>query len=155
MEFSSQLKEFIKKELVRYEVKRSAIIPCLFAVQKEQGWVSPEAITVLSKEMELPETWITEVTSFYTMFNRKPVGKYHVQVCCNISCSMAGGRELAAHLEKNLSAKAGEVSPDGRYTVSRVECLGACGTAPMMQVNDEYYENLTLESAEKLLREME
>ena len=104
--------------------------------------------------MEVPDRWVQEVMTFYTMFNQKPVGKHHVQVCCNISCAMNGGRELADHIEKSLGAEGGRVSSDGKYKVSRVECLGSCGTAPMMQVNDDYYENLTPESAVELLKGM-
>jgi NADH-quinone oxidoreductase subunit E len=145
---------FIKTELSRYEDKRSAIIPALYKVQEEKGWVSPEAIKELSSLMEIPESWINEVMSFYTMFNQKPVGKYHVQVCCNVSCAMNGGRELADHICKSLGVKDGEISTDGRYTVSRVECLGACDKAPMMQVNDDYHEGLTKESALEILKGM-
>lgn len=146
--------EFVKKELTRYETKYSAIIPSLYRVQKEQGWVPPEAVPYLSKLMDLPEAHINEVLYFYTMFNKKPVGKYHIQVCTNISCSMNGGRELANHLCQHYGVKNGELSADGKVTVSRVECLGSCGTAPMMQVNDTYIENLTPESAVKKLKEM-
>ena len=146
---------FVKKELARYETKRSAIIPCLYRVQKEnKGWVSPEAISYLSELMELPEVWINEVFNFYTMFNKKPVGKLHVQVCNNITCCMLGARELTEHICKEFSAKPEVMTEDGNITVSKVECLGSCDTAPMMQVNDAYYENLTPESAVKLLREM-
>lgn len=145
---------FVKKELERYETRRSAIIPSLFRVQKEHGWVSPQAVTFLSGMMDLPEAWINEVLNFYTMFNTKPVGKFHVQVCCNISCAMAGARELTDHLCKTFNVKEGEVSEDGRFTVTRVECLGSCGTAPMMQVNDKYVENLTIDKAEKYLKEL-
>ena len=155
MTISDQLKKIIKVEVERYETRRSAIIPVLIEYQKEAGWISPEAIEALSMEMDLPVTWVNEAAHFYTMFNKKPVGKYHVQVCANISCSMAGGRELADHLEKQLDAKGGEISSDGRYTITRVECLGACGTAPMMQVNDQYHENLTFDSAVKILKELE
>src|SRR4051812_34297536 len=87
-----------KKELVRYEDKLSAIIPCLYQAQKENGWISNEVVEHLSEVMDLPPTKIHEVAMFYTMFNKKPVGKYHVQVCCNISCAMAGGRELVKHI---------------------------------------------------------
>src|SRR5262249_44277661 len=97
-ELSKEGQEFVKKELTRYESKYSAIIPSLYRVQKEKGWVPPEAVTHLSKLMEIPEAHINEVLCFYTMFNQKPVGKFHVQVCCNISCAMNGGRELADHL---------------------------------------------------------
>ena len=144
---------FVKRELNRYEDRRSAIIPALFRVQKEnKGWVSPEAVTYLSQLMDLPASWIDEVLTFYTMFNKRPVGKFHVQVCCNISCSMNGGRELADHLCSTFDVKDDEVSGDGRYTVSRVECLGACDKAPMMQVNDSYYEDLNNEKAVEILR---
>lgn len=155
-ELSREGVEFVKKEMTRYETKRSAIIPCLFRVQKEnQGWVSPESIAYLAQLMGVPERWVQEVATFYTMFNKQPVGKYHVQVCCNISCAMAGGRELTDKICKSLGVEEGAVSADKRYTVSRVECLGSCGTAPMMQVNDDYHENLNADKAVKILRELE
>lgn len=153
-ELSKDGQEFVKKELTRYETAYSAIIPCLYRVQKENGWVPPEAVPYLSQMMNLPESHINEVLYFYTMFNKKPVGKLHVQVCTNISCSMNGGRELAQTICKHYGVKDGEVSVDGKVTVSRVECLGSCGTAPMMQVNDTYYENLTPAQALQLLKEM-
>lgn len=144
--------EFVKKELARYEDRRSAIIPALFRAQAEnKGWVSPEVITHLAQVMDMPEAWINEVCTFYTMFNRQPVGRYHVQVCCNVSCSMNGGRELADHLCEKFKIKDGDISEGGRFTVSRVECLGACDKAPMMQVNDKYYEGLTNASAVQIL----
>jgi NADH-quinone oxidoreductase subunit E len=143
----------VKKELSRYETKESAIIPSLYIAQKEnKGWVSKDVISHLAQVMEIPESKINEVFKFYTMFNQKPVGKYHVQVCTNISCALNGGRELANHLCHELKVKLSEVTEDGRFTVNRVECLGSCGTAPMMQVNDRYFENLTNESAMNILR---
>lgn len=151
---SKEGEDFVKSELTRYETNYSAIIPSLFRVQKEKGWVPPEAVPYLSKLMKLPEAHINEVLYFYTMFNKKPVGKLHVQVCTNISCAMNGGRELADHLCKSFNVKDGEVSADGKVTISRVECLGSCGTAPMMQVNDKYLENLTPATALQKLKEM-
>lgn len=148
--------DFVKKELTRYESRRSAIIPCLYRAQQENGgWVSPEVVEHLAQVMDFPASQINEVLNFYTMFNKEKVGKYHVQVCCNISCSMAGGRELTEHLCRTFDVKEGEVSKDGRMTVTRVECLGSCGTAPMMQINDSYHENLTFESAVKIIKELE
>jgi NADH-quinone oxidoreductase subunit E len=144
---------FVKKELNRYEDRRSAIIQSLFRVQSEnKGWVSPESVTYMSKLMDMPEAWIEEVLTFYTMFNKKPVGKNHVQVCCNVSCAMNGGRQLADHLCETFKVKDDEISADGRYTISRVECLGACDKAPMMQVNDDYHEDLTPQKAVEILR---
>lgn len=152
---SSEGVEKIKKELTRYETKESAIIPSLYIAQKEnKGWVNADVVRALSKVMGIAESRINEVFKFYTMFNQKPVGKYHVQVCTNISCALEGGRELAEHICKDLGVKYGDVTVDGRFTVNRVECLGSCGTAPMMQVNDRYYENLTPESAMNVLRGM-
>ncbi len=145
----------VKKELARYEAKESAIIPSLYIAQKENsGFVNPSVIHHLSQVMDIPEARINEVFKFYTMFNQKPVGKYHVQVCTNISCALEGSREMAGYICHELGVKYDEVTADGRFTVSKVECLGSCGTAPMMQVNDYYHEKLTPESAMNLLRGM-
>jgi NADH-quinone oxidoreductase subunit E len=145
----------VKKELARYEVKESAIIPSLYIAQKENsGFINPGVIHHLSEVMDIPEARINEVFKFYTMFNQKPVGKYHVQVCANISCALEGSRELAGYICHELGVKYDEITADGRFTVSKVECLGSCGTAPMMQVNDHYHEKLTPESAMNLLRGM-
>lgn len=151
---SNEVIEFVKKELARYETAHSAIIPSLFRVQKEKGWVPPEAVASLAKVMNLPESHINEVLYFYTMFNKKPVGKLHVQVCTNISCSMNGARELTQALCKHYNVQEGQMSADGKVTISRAECLGSCDTAPMMQVNDKYVENLTVETAIRKLKEM-
>src|SRR5690606_17312794 len=129
--------------------------PCLYRVQEEnQGWISPDAVNYLSTLMDVPVVWIEEVMSFYTMYNKKPVGKHHVQVCCNISCAMNGGRELLQHLCSTFKATPEEMTADGRFTFSRVECLGACDKAPMMQVNDKYYEGLTPDSAVEILNSL-
>lgn len=151
---SKEGEEFVKSELTRYETPYSAIIPSLFRVQSEKNWVPPEAVPYLSRVMKLPEAHINEVLYFYTMFNKEPVGKLHVQVCANISCSMNGGRELAKALCKHYKVEEGAVSADGKITVTRVECLGSCDTAPMMQVNDRYLEKLTPEIAIRKLSEM-
>lgn len=154
-ELSNEGREFVKSELKRYETKQSAIIPCLFRAQKENGgWISEEVIDHLSKVMEIPSAQIQEVFQFYTMFNKKPVGRFHVQVCTNVSCAILGGRELLNHLCKTFDVPVETRTADGLYTFSPVECLGSCGTAPMMQVNDRYYENLTPESAVEILKGM-
>ena len=154
-ELSREGVEFVQKELTRYETKRSAIIPCLFRVQKENGgWVSPESVTYLAKLMDIPSAQINEVLTFYTMFNKEPVGKLHVQVCCNISCCMNGARELTDFLCDAFKVEEGERSKDGKLTISRVECLGSCNTAPMMQVNDKYYEGLSKEKAVEIIQKL-
>ena len=152
-ELSNEGKEFVKKELARYETIESAIIPSLYQVQKENdGWVSEDAIAHLSELMNIPEARINEVFHFYTMFNKKPVGKYHVQVCCNVACAMAGTREICDTFLDEYNVKEGDKTEDGRFTFTRVECLGACDKAPMMQINDDYYEGLTPESARDLVK---
>ena len=146
---------FVEKELKRYETKRSAILPCLYRVQKENGgWISPEAVSHLSQVMDIPEAQINEVLLFYTMYNTRPVGKLHVQVCCNLSCAMNGGRELVEHLCQNFNVKEREMSANGEVTISRVECLGACDIAPMAQVNDEYVGPLKKETVVEQMREL-
>jgi NADH-quinone oxidoreductase subunit E len=132
----------IKKELERYETRRSAIIPALYQVQEEHGWISSESLDYLANLMDIPVADIKEVFSFYTMFNKKECGKYHLQVCTNVSCAMARSRELKDYICQKLGVKAGEVTSDGKFSVSQVECLGSCDTAPVMQSNFDYHENL-------------
>ncbi len=152
-QLSNEGKTKVLSKMKRYETKESAIIPALYIAQKENGgWVSDEVVLHLSQLMDIPAVRINEVFKFYTMFNQAPVGKHHVQVCCNISCALNGGRELAGHICKELKIGFNEVTDDERFSVSKVECLGSCSTAPMMQVNDKYHENLTPESAMNILR---
>lgn len=155
--FSEEGLKFIKSELTRYEVKQSAIIRCLYRGQEENGgWVSKEVIAALSEAMAIPAAQIEEVSTFYTMFNQKPVGKYHMQVCCTLSCAMAGGRELTDTMMKEAGcSELGDVSKDGMFTFSKVECLGSCDTAPMLQINREpYHENLNAEKGIQLVKEL-
>lgn len=152
---SEKGKDFVKKELERYESRRSAILPCLYKAQEENGgFINAEVISHLAHLMDIPEAHIHEVFMFYTMYNKKPVGKFHVQVCCNISCAMNGGRELMQHLTKEYKVGVGQVTSDGNFSFSQVECLGACGGAPMMQVNEDFHENLTPEKAVRVLKNL-
>ena len=154
-QLSSEGKTEVLAELKRYESKQSAVLPALYIGQKENnGFISPAVIQELSKVMEIPEAQINEVFTFYTMYNKSNVGKYHVQICRTLSCMLNGAAELAEHMCNELNVKMNQVTADGRFSVSEVECLGSCGTAPMMQVGDKYYENLTPESAMNLLRTM-
>lgn len=149
--------KYVKSELERYETKQSAIIRCLYRAQDENGgWVSSDVIQHLSEVMDIPAAQIDEVATFYTMFNRKPVGKYHVQVCCTLTCGMLGAREMTDLMMKEAGCeKLGETSKDGLFTFSKVECLGSCDTAPMLQVNrDPYIENLNDEKALQLVRDL-
>ncbi len=148
---------YVKNELVRYEQKQSAIIRSLYRAQDENGgWVSPEVIAELSNVMDIPAAQIEEVATFYTMFNKQPVGKYHIQVCCTLTCGMLGGRELTDSMMKEAGcSRTGEMSKDGLFTFSKVECLGSCDTAPMLQVNrDPYIEGLNEQKGIELVRSL-
>ena len=130
----------------------SLVLPCVRRIQEDRGYVADEDIEQLAAYLGVPQIQIEEVLSFYTQFRRKPIGRWHLQFCHNISCSMNGAERILAHVEKRLGVKPGETTPDGRYTLSTVECLGSCGTAPMMMVNDGYHENPTLTQLDELLQ---
>lgn len=154
MEFSESAKKELEKIRARYPSPQASLLPALWLAQKEFGYISEEVISYLSKVMELPKARIYGVASFYTMFNKKPVGKYLIQVCGNISCAMLGAEGLFDYLSQKLGIKEGETTKDGKFTLIKVECLGACGEAPMMQINDNYYGNLTKEKVDKILAEL-
>jgi NADH-quinone oxidoreductase subunit E len=129
----------------------SLVLPCLRRIQEERGFVAEEDIDGLVAYLGVPRIQIEEVLSFYTQFRRSPVGKYHLEVCRNVSCSMRGSERLLGHLRSKLGVAEGETTPDGRFTLKTCECLGSCGTAPVMVVNDEYHENMSAEKVDELL----
>jgi len=129
----------------------SLVLPCVRRIQEDRGYVADSDIEELAAYLGVPQIQIEEVLSFYTQFRRKPIGRWHLQFCRNVSCSMNGAERILAHVEQRLGIKPGQTTPDGRYTLSTAECLGSCGTAPMMMVNDGYHENLTRETVDELL----
>lgn len=151
-------REDVLKEAERiislYPKKESALLPILHIAQREFGYISDEVENYIAELLQIPLVDVREVVSFYTMFRRKPVGRYHIQVCRNISCSLLGSEGLLDFLKKYLKISEGETTPDGLFTISTVECLGSCGTAPVIQINDVYYENMTREKLEALLDEL-
>jgi NADH-quinone oxidoreductase subunit E len=152
---SDELKTRIARLEERYPQAKSALLPALHLAQREHGgWLSDEVMAEVAQVMGLPPAEVRSVTSFYTMFNRQPVGKYLVQVCTNISCSLLGAEHIVEHLKRKLGIEVGETTPGGLFTLLEVECLGSCGTAPMMQVNDAYHENLTVERVDEILAEL-
>jgi NADH-quinone oxidoreductase subunit E len=138
----------------RYPQARSALLPALDIAQREAGYLSPQVLREVAVLMDLPPVEVASVASFYTMLYRRPVGKHVIQVCTNISCSLMGAEHIVNVLRKKLGIEVGETTPDGRFTLLTVECLGSCGTAPMMQVDDTYYENLTEERLDAILAEL-
>jgi NADH-quinone oxidoreductase E subunit len=142
--------EEIKK---RYPKQMAAVLPVLWLAQEQFGWISEEIMHYVAGLLDVPFSHILGVVTFYTMYNTKPVGKYHIQVCANVSCMLRGSDNLVEHLERKLGVRVGETTSDKMFTLDEVECLGSCGTAPMMQVNDDYYDNLTAEKVNRLLDE--
>ena len=138
----------------KYPQARSALLPALEIAQREAGYLSPQVLGEVALLMDLPPVEVASVASFYTMLYRRPVGKHVIQVCTNISCSLMGAEHIVEVLQKKLGIQVGETTPDGRFTLLTVECLGSCGTAPMMQVDDTYYENLTEERLDAILAEL-
>ena len=118
----------VAEAVARYPVKRSAVLPVLWIAQREWGWLPPAALRLVARTLELPEPEVFGIATFYTMFNLKPVGRHHLQVCMTLSCSLMGADRLFTHLERKLGVGHGETTPDGRFTLRRVECLAACGT---------------------------
>ena len=138
--------EKIKDYARRYPSAQSAIIPALWAVQHEQGYVTPEALGEIAKHLDLPPSLIESTSSFYSMFLTRPEGRHDVVICINAPCSLRGADAMVAYGERTLGIRVGQTSPDGAITLrSTVECLGACGGAPMMQVDHRFEENLTPE----------
>jgi NADH-quinone oxidoreductase subunit E len=151
LEFSPEtLKEFAAT-VARYPKKEAAMLPVLYLAQREFGHLGPEAIEYVAKLMDQAPARVQGVVSFYTMYNMKPIGRHHIQVCRTLSCALRGAEEVTEYLRKKLGIDCGQTTPDGRFTLSEVECLASCGTAPMMQVNDDYYENLTEEKINQIL----
>jgi NADH-quinone oxidoreductase subunit E len=134
-----------------YPQQRSALIPSLFLAQDEVGYLAPEAIREVAEIFGLSPNEVYEVASFYTMFYKKPVGKYVVQVCTNISCLLGNSEEIMTHLKRRLGIKPGETTADNKFTLIEVECLASCGTAPVVQINEDYHENLTVEKLNQIL----
>ena len=149
--FSEAARASFERMLARYPDRQAAILPTLHLAQREFGFLSAEAISYVAALLGFTPAQIEGVATFYTMFHRKPVGKYHLQVCRNLSCSLMGAEALIEHVARKIGVKPGETTADGRFTLSTAECLGSCGTAPVMQVNDDYYENLSEESIDALL----
>lgn len=149
--FTPENQKRFEEVLARYPVKRAAMLPALWLAQKQHGWISPEVMEFIGGLLGLSPAKVYEVATFYTMFNLKPVGRWHFQVCRTLPCQLVGAEGVTEHLKKRLGVGLGETSADGRYTLSEVECLGSCGTAPMLQLNDDYHENLTAESLDRLI----
>jgi NADH-quinone oxidoreductase E subunit len=154
IEFSETAKQRYEQILRRYPEKRAAVLPVLTLAQREFGWISPEVAEYVGNLMGYPASDMLSVASFYTMLHKRPVGKYHIEVCRNVSCWLMGTYRCVDELKRRLNIGLGGVTPDGKFSLALTECLGSCGTAPAMQVGDRYFESLTPERVAEILEKL-
>jgi NADH-quinone oxidoreductase subunit E len=147
----------IKREIAKYppENKSSAVMAALRVAQDEHGWLSVPLMDYVAELLGMRPIAVYEVATFYSMYDLKPVGKHKISLCTNVSCMLCGSDTLVNHLEKRLGIKLGETTPDGKVTLREVECLGACGGAPMFQIGKNYYENLTPQKIDEILASLD
>jgi NADH-quinone oxidoreductase subunit E len=157
LSFAPEDQDRVKEILARYpaDQRASAIMPVLWIAQARFGFVSEEAIELVARSIDVPETDVAGVATFYTMFHLEPVGRHVLQVCCTLSCSLMGAERIVRYIERKLGIGVGETTKDGRFTLKKVECLASCGTAPMLQVNERaFHENLTEADVDRLLESL-
>lgn len=153
-EFSPEIIAEMQAHVAKYPAdrKRSALIPLLLlVVQRERGYIDNAGVNFLAKFLDIQVTDVWETATFYSMLNMRPVGRHHIQICKTLSCKIMGEPEITEHICSRLGIQPGETTADGKFTVSMVECLGSCGTAPMMQIGFDYHEDLTVEKIDKIL----
>ena len=150
-ESNKQKLEELKK---RYPTLQALVLPVLWMVQDQEGYISEESMKYVATILNVPYGHILGVVTFYTMYHSKPTGKHHIEVCTNVSCLLRGCDKVVDHLEKKLGITMGETSKDKKWTISEVECMGSCGTAPMFAVGEEYYENLTPQKVDEILERL-
>jgi len=155
LEFSEKAKKTIDKIIARYPQKEAALLPVLHVIQKEFGQISAEEEILAASLLGISQVKVREVVTFYTMFNRIAVGKYHIQVCSNLTCSLMGAAHILNFIEEKLGIKPGETTSDKKFTLSTVECLGACEHAPSMMVNFDYHGHLDKEKIDEILDNLE
>ena len=147
-------KDQVEDILSRYPIKRSALLPLLYIAQQEEGYVSEPAMKEIAKILGLTPPQVYETVTFYTMFHLKPIGKFHLQVCRSLMCALVGSDDLVGWIHRRLGISPGQTTNDKMFTLSVVECLGSCGTGPMMQVNDDYYEQLNEEKVGRIFDDL-
>jgi NADH-quinone oxidoreductase subunit E len=153
--FTNETKARIDELVSRYPTKKAALLPALWVAQEVYGGVlTPDAMLEVAEHLELPPADVAGVATFYTMYNKEKLGKHNIEICHNVSCMVLGADELIHHCEHKLGIVAGQTTPDGLFTLSRVECLGACCNAPAVQVGSTYYEDVTQAQMDALIEEL-
>ncbi len=155
MDFSGEAEKEFQLILERSENKQGALMMTLHLAQREYGCISPEVEEMIADRLELTLAYVHGVVTFYTFFHTESVGKYLLQFCSTLPCALRGSEELFDHCSKKLGIKAGETTQDGKFTLVKVECLGSCGTSPVVQVNEDYHEEMNIEKLDKLLDSLE
>ncbi|OGU61052.1 MAG: NADH-quinone oxidoreductase subunit E [Ignavibacteria bacterium GWF2_33_9] len=150
----TELKE-VEKIKSKYPTDQSALMGVLWLAQKKFGWISNDVMAYVAGLLNLSPAHVEGVARFYTMYFKKPMGKYHVQVCTNVSCMLRGGENIWEFMKDKLSIGHMEVTPDGKFSLEEVECMGACGGAPMIAINEDYYENISINRIEQVLSTLE
>ncbi|HSD64564.1 MAG TPA: NAD(P)H-dependent oxidoreductase subunit E [Ignavibacteriaceae bacterium] len=150
-QFTEENLQKINEILKKYPLKKPALMPVLYIAQEQNGFISNEVIRETAKILELTPEEVLGVVTFYTMYHQKEMGKYHIQVCTNISCMLRGGYELFDRVKEKLGIENMQVTDDKNFSLEEVECMGSCGTAPMLAVNEDFYENLTKEKVDGIL----
>ena len=151
---SADREQKLTEILTRYPTRMAACIPLLHLCQEQNGWVSDEVVSYVSNRLDLPPAHVQGVVTFYTLFNKQPVGRHQVWVCRTLPCALRGSEGILHHCEKKLGIKPGETTADGAITLRTAECLASCGTAPMMQVDTQYHENLSTEKVDEILEKL-
>lgn len=149
--FTQENLEKIDKIIAKYPQKQAAVMPLLYIAQEQNGFISTEAMKTIAHLLEMNEEDVLGVVTFYSMYHQKQMGKYHIQVCTNVSCMLRGGYEIYDTVQKKLGLKNGEVTDDHKFSLEEVECMGSCGTAPMIAVNEDFFENLSKEKALEII----
>lgn len=149
--FSSEELASISALKAKYPEPKAAIMPVLWMAQKKWGWLSEDVMKQVASVMDLPYAHVLGVASFYTMYFKKPMGRHHVQVCTNVSCMLRGGEQLYGHAKQRLGIGHNQATADGTFSLEEVECMGACGGAPMIAINEKFYENATVSQLDSLL----
>lgn len=152
--FTPENLERISKEISKYPLKQPAVMAALYIGQEQNGYISNEVIKEVAEILDMNTHDVLGVVTFYTMYFQKPMGKHHIQVCTNVSCMLRGGYDIWNQVRDKLGLANMEVTGDGKFSLEEVECMGSCGTAPMLAVNEDYYENLTRDKVEELINSL-
>ena len=152
--FGTEFEKKVSEIVARYPKPQAALLPVLWEMQARRGHIDEACEAWAGERLGVSPAHVHGAVTFYTMYKQAPTGRHHIQVCTTLSCMLRGSDELVEHLKSKLGIDVGETTPDGKFSLVRVECLGSCGTAPMFQLNDDYHEDLTTEKVDRLLESL-